>query len=131
MSWRSNHRRWWWWWSEEEPRSSTTEVQRAEEWVCCFWLILLCCLFLLCWFAFFFVISTFFLVNLWNLSLRNSISTLIFIEIESLILELLQWNRVQDTQDVSFLSSLEMILTNEIVWKFVLFWRKKIQKNSL
>ena len=128
MSWRSNHRRWWWWWSEEEPRSSTTEVQKAEEWVCCFLLILVCCLFLLCWFAFLFVISTFFLVNLWNLSLRNWISTLIFIEIESLILELLQWNRVQDTQDVSFLSSLEMMLTNEIVWKFVLFWRKKFKR---
>ena len=75
----------------------------------------LICLLLLCWFAFFFVISTtqvFGILSsllisttwdscfwiscflLWNSSLRDLISTLIFIGIESLILELLQWTHV-------------------------------------
>ena len=34
-------------------------------------------------------------------------------------------NRVYCTQDISFLNSFENVLTNEIVWKFVLFWRRK------
>ena len=39
-------------------------------------------------------------------------------ENESLILKLLQWNRVWCTQDASFLNSLEMMLTNKYVWKW-------------
>ena len=35
-------------------------------------------------------------------------------------LDLLQWNWVYETRDVSFLNSLETLLTNEIVWKLVL-----------
>ena len=34
-------------------------------------------------------------------------------------------NRVYYTQEVSFLNSFENMLTNEIVWKSVLFWKKK------
>ena len=65
-------------------------------------------------------------VNLWNLSLRDSIFALIFIEIESLILDLLQWNRVQHTRDVSFLNRLKTMLTNETIWNGCYFEKKKI-----
>ena len=37
-------------------------------------------------------------------------------------------NRVYYTQDESFLNNFENMLTNEIVWKSVLFWKKKKKK---
>ena len=35
-------------------------------------------------------------------------------------------NRVYCTRDVSFLNSFENVLINKIVWKLMLFWKKKI-----
>ena len=40
-------------------------------------------------------------------------------------LDLAFQNRVYCTRDVSFLNCFENVLINEIVWKSVLFWRKK------
>ena len=34
-------------------------------------------------------------------------------------------NRVYCTRDVSFLNSFENVLINKIVWKLMLFWKKK------
>ena len=45
-------------------------------------------------------------------------------ELESFILELLQWIRVLQIWDVSFLNSLETMLTNKIIREIVLFWKK-------
>ena len=47
------------------------------------------------------------------------------IELESVMLDLAQQNRVPHTQDVSLLNSFKNVLTNEIVWVLVLFWKKK------
>ena len=63
---------------------------------------------------------------LWNLSVENSNSRQIFIEIESMILNLLQRSQPSHSRDVSLLNNLETILTNKIVIIFVLFSKKKI-----
>ena len=47
------------------------------------------------------------------------------VEIEFSVLDLALQNQVQQTWDTSFLNSLKTILTNEYVWKIMLFWRKK------
>ena len=40
-------------------------------------------------------------------------------------LNLAQQNRVSCTQDVSLLNNFENVLTNEVVWILMLFWKKK------
>ena len=52
---------------------------------------------------------------------------LIDVEIEFNGLNLAYQNRVYRTRDVSFLNSFKNALTNEIVWKIVLFKKKKSQ----
>ena len=49
----------------------------------------------------------------------------ILIQIESVLLELLQWTQLLHARAISFLNSLEIMLTNKIVWKWVLFKKKK------
>ena len=63
--------------------------------------------------------------DFWVIFCETRVSQTNFIEIKSVILELLQWTRVSNTRDISFLNSLETMLTNKIVWKLVLFWKKK------
>ena len=46
-------------------------------------------------------------------------------ELKFFILNLAQQNRVPYTRDVILLNSFENVLTNEIVWVLVLFWKKK------
>ena len=62
---------------------------------------------------------------LWNSSVEKSNSRQIFIEIESVILNLLQWSQPSHSRDVSLLNNLEMMLTNKIVLILVLFSTKK------
>ena len=45
-------------------------------------------------------------------------------ELEFIILDLAQQNRVSHTWDVILLNSFENVLINEIVWILVLFWKK-------
>ena len=52
-------------------------------------------------------------------------------EVEFSILDLAQQNRVFYTRDVSLLNSFENVLTNEIVWVLVLFWKKILREISL
>ena len=47
------------------------------------------------------------------------------IELKLVMLDLAQQNRVPHTRNVSLLNSFENMLTNEIVWVLVLFWKKK------
>ena len=42
-------------------------------------------------------------------------------------LNLAQQNQVSCTRDVSLLNNFENVLTNEVVWILVLFWKKKIR----
>ena len=53
------------------------------------------------------------------------------VEIKFIILDLAYQNRVYCTRDVSFLNSFENMLTNEIFWKLVLFWKNKFWFNAL
>ena len=62
---------------------------------------------------------------LWNSSVEKSNSRQIFIEIESVILNLLQRSQPSHSRDVSLLNNLEMMLTNKIVLILVLFSKKK------
>ena len=48
-------------------------------------------------------------------------------ELEFIILDLAQQNRVSHTWDVILLNSFENVLINEIVWILVLFWKKILQ----
>ena len=59
---------------------------------------------------------------------ENECNGLEFVEIEFFVLNLAYQNQVYYTRDVSFLNSFENMLTNEIVWKLVLFWEKKKKK---
>ena len=45
--------------------------------------------------------------------------------LEFIILDLAQQNQVFHSRVVSLINSFENVLTNEIVWVLVLFWRKK------
>ena len=49
------------------------------------------------------------------------------IQLEFNILNLAQQNRLPCTLDVSLLNNFENVLTNNIVWVLVLFWKKKSQ----
>ena len=60
-------------------------------------------------------------VEFWNLNKIKSIG-LDFFMIE---LNLAHQNRVYCTRDASFLNSFENVLTNKIVWKLMLFGKKK------
>ena len=79
-------------------------------------------LFLLClvWFGF---VGFFFFWSLYGNRVYNA--QLPRIELESVMLDLVQQNRVPHTGNVSLLNSFENLLTNEIVWVLVLFWKKK------
>ena len=69
----------------------------------------------------------FLICSSWFSGLKSLYGTQVFktrvpiIEIKSLKLDLLHQNRVHWAQDVSFLNSLETVLTNEIVWNLLLF----------
>ena len=67
-------------------------------------------------------------VEFWNLNEIES-NKLEFYEIEFIVLNLEHRNQVYCTWDISFLNSFKNMLTNKIVWKSVLFW-KKIQSFS-
>ena len=100
-------------------------VRRTSSWF--FYLgFLICC----SWFGFFWlcmsdlllVISFFLICSLWFSGLKSLYGTrVLVIEIESLELDLLHQNRVQWARDLSFLNSLETVLTNEIVWNLLSF----------
>ena len=55
---------------------------------------------------------------------NHFLRTQVPLEINSFTLKLLQWTRVYYPWDVSFINSLETMLTNKIVWKLGLFWKK-------
>ena len=61
---------------------------------------------------------------------ENKCNGLEFVEIEFFVLNLAYQNQVYYTRDVSFLNSFENMLTNEIVWKLVLFWGVKKKKKK-
>ena len=52
-------------------------------------------------------------------------------ELEFIILDLAQQNRVSHIRDVILLNSFENVLINEIIWVLVLFWKKSLKSLSL
>ena len=51
------------------------------------------------------------------------------VRLEFIILNFALQNQVSYSQVVRLLNNFENVLTNEIVWVSVLFWKKKIQRN--
>ena len=83
---------------------------------CCGHCCIFCCLELL----HFSVVDLDLLQGTWVLRTRfpykSHLQNSSYVELDSIILDLL-----------NFLNSLEMLLTNKIVWKYMLFWKKKSQ----
>ena len=83
---------------------------------CCGHCCVFCCLELL----HFSVVDLDLLQGTWVLRTRfpykSHLQNSSYVELDSIILDLL-----------NFLNSLEMLLTNKIVWKYMLFWKKKSQ----